>query len=76
MDMDRAHQRVFIGCRSGVMAAVDGATGRLVTTQPIGRGVYATDFDAKRGLVYFSSGGDGTMSAFRRLGCSACRLAT
>jgi len=63
MDMDRAHQRVFVGCRSGVMAVVDGNSGRLVTTQPIGRGVDATEFDSDRGLVYFSSG-DGTMAVF------------
>jgi DNA-binding beta-propeller fold protein YncE len=64
MDMDRAHQRVFIGCRSGVMTVVDAATGRIVTTQPIGRGVDATEFDAGRDLIYFSSGGDGTMAVF------------
>jgi len=63
MDMDRAHQRVFIGCRSGVMTVVDGTSGRIVTTQPIGRGVDATEFDRERALVYFSSG-DGTMSVF------------
>jgi hypothetical protein len=46
------------------MTVVDGDTGRIVTTQPIGRGVDATEFDADRGLVYFSSGGDGTMAVF------------
>ena len=65
MDMDRTHQRVFIGCRSGVMTVVDGATGRIVTTQPIGMGVDATEFDPGRGLVYFSTG-EGTMSVFRQ----------
>ena len=64
MDIDRAHQRVFIGCRSGVMTVVDGTTGRIVTTQPIGRGVDAAEFDANRGLVYFSTGGDGAMWVF------------
>ena len=63
MDMDRVHQRVFVGCRSGVMAVVDGVSGRIVTTQPIGRGVDAAEFDPDRGLIYFSSG-DGTMSVF------------
>jgi DNA-binding beta-propeller fold protein YncE len=63
MDMDRTHQRVFLGCRSGVMAVIDGNSGRIVTTQPIGKGVDATEFDSDRGLVYFSSG-DGTMSVF------------
>ena len=63
MDIDRAHQRVFVGCRSGVMAVIDGNNGRIVTTQPIGRGVDASEFDPDRALVYFSSG-DGTMSVF------------
>jgi DNA-binding beta-propeller fold protein YncE len=65
MDMDRSHNRVFIGCRSGAMAVVDGNTGRIVATQPIGRGVDATEFDPGKGLVYFSSGGgDGSMAVF------------
>jgi DNA-binding beta-propeller fold protein YncE len=66
MDIDPAHQRVFIGCRSGVMAVLDTATGRVVTTQPIGKGVDATEFDRGRGLIFFSSGGDGTMSVFQQ----------
>ena len=65
MDMDRAHERVFIGCRSGAMAVVDGHTGRIVTTQPIGLGVDATEFDPDKGMIYFSSGGgDGSLSVF------------
>src|SRR5579864_5989006 len=66
MDMDRVHQRIFVGCRSGVMTVVDSSTGRIVTTQPIGRGVDATEFDEKRGLVYFSTGGDGAMWVFHQ----------
>ena len=65
MDMDRAHQRVFIGCRSGVMTVVNSVTGKVVDMQPIGRGVDAAEFDPGRALVYFSSGaGDGSMSVF------------
>jgi DNA-binding beta-propeller fold protein YncE len=64
MDIDRAHQRVFVGCRSGVMTVVDAANGRIVTTQPIGRGVDAAEFDEQRGLLYFSTGGDGAMWVF------------
>jgi len=66
MDMDRATHRIFIGCRSGVMAVVDAGTGRVVTTQPIGRGVDATEYDPGKGLIYFSSGGDGTMAVFHQ----------
>jgi DNA-binding beta-propeller fold protein YncE len=66
MDIDRVHERVFIGCRSGVMAVVDATSGRVVTTQSIGPGVDAAEFDAARGLVYFSSGGgNGSLSVFR-----------
>lgn len=64
MDMDRAHNRVFIGCRSGVMTVVDGATGRIVDMQPIGKGVDATEFDAGTGLIYFSTGATGEMAVF------------
>jgi DNA-binding beta-propeller fold protein YncE len=65
MDMDRAHHRIFIGCRSGVMTVVDSLTGKTVDMQPIGRGVDATEFDSAKGLAYFSSGaGDGSLSIF------------
>jgi DNA-binding beta-propeller fold protein YncE len=65
MDMDRKHERVFIGCRSGVMTVVDGNTGRIVTMQPIGRGVDATEFDPGQNLIFFSTGGgDGALSIF------------
>jgi DNA-binding beta-propeller fold protein YncE len=65
MDMDKEHDRVFIGCRSGVFAAVDGNTGRVITTMPIGPGVDALEFDAAKGLIYVSSGGEGgSLSVF------------
>jgi DNA-binding beta-propeller fold protein YncE len=65
MDMDRAHQRIFVGCRSGVMTVVNSLTGKIVDMQPIGRGVDATEFDPGQGLIYFSTGaGDGAMSVF------------
>ena len=65
MDMDRKNERVFIGCRSGVMTVVDGNNGKIVSTHPIGRGVDATEFDPSRGLVFFSTGGGaGALSVF------------
>jgi DNA-binding beta-propeller fold protein YncE len=65
MDMDKAHERVFIGCRSGVFAAVDGNSGQVITTLPIGTGVDALEFDAAKGLIYVASGGDeGSLSIF------------
>jgi len=64
MDMDRAHNRVFIGCRSSAMIVVDGDSGAIVTNQPIGPGVDAVEFDDQRGLIYFSTGGDGNLWVF------------
>jgi DNA-binding beta-propeller fold protein YncE len=74
MDMDTAHNRIFIGCRGGgasqppaptLLAVVDGATGKMVATQPIGPGVDALEFDAAKGLIYVSTGGgDGALSIF------------
>ena len=65
MDMDRTHNRVFIGCRSGLLAVVNAATGKVVTTQPIGPGVDALEFDAAKGLIYVSTGGgEGALSIF------------
>ncbi len=65
MDMDRKTERVFIGCRSGVMTVVDGNIGKTVSTQPIGRGVDATEFDSGSGLIFFSTGGgSGALSIF------------
>ena len=66
MDMDRRTHRIFIGCRSGVMTVVDAETGRIVTVQPIGKGVDATEYDAERGLVYFSTGADGALWVFHQ----------
>jgi YVTN family beta-propeller protein len=67
MDVDRAHGRVFIGCRSGLMTVVDGATGKIVATQPIGPGVDAMEFDAANGLLYVSTGGgEGVLSVFHQ----------
>jgi DNA-binding beta-propeller fold protein YncE len=65
MDMDRAHKRVFIGCRSGLMTVVDANSGKIVASQPLGLGVDAMEFDPKTSLLYVSTGsGEGTLSIF------------
>ncbi len=72
MDIDRAHGRVFIGCRSGELAVVDAASGRMVATQPIGLGVDALEFDPAKALIYVSTGGDdGALSVFHEDGPDA-----
>jgi hypothetical protein len=59
--IDRAHHRLFSGCRNGVMAISDATAGKLVTTVPIGQGVDACRFDAGIQLA-FASNGDGTLT--------------
>ena len=64
MDMDRAHGRVFVGCRSGHMAVLDAETGKIVAALPMGKGVDACEFDAATALIYCSTGADGALWIF------------
>jgi DNA-binding beta-propeller fold protein YncE len=61
MAMDRANRRLFVGCRSKVMAVLDADTGKVITTLPIGDHVDATAFDAESHLI-FNSNGEGTIT--------------
>jgi DNA-binding beta-propeller fold protein YncE len=45
MAIDRGNRRLFVGCRSKVMAVVNADTGQVITTLPIGDHVDATAFD-------------------------------
>jgi hypothetical protein len=62
MSMDRAHRRLFVGCRKPqkliVMSADDG---KVLADLPIGAGVDATRFDGDA----FVSCGDGTLAVAR-----------
>jgi DNA-binding beta-propeller fold protein YncE len=75
MDIDRAHTRVFIGCRSGSLVVVNGASGKIVATHPIGPGVDALEFDSAKGLIFVSTGGgDGVLSIFHEDSADAYSL--
>jgi len=63
--IDRATSRLFIGCRSKVMAVMNADTGKVITTLPIGTRVDAVAFDADNKLI-FCSNGDGTISVIRQ----------
>ena len=76
MDIDVAHNRIFIGCRGGgasqppaptLLAVVDGSNGKIVDTEPIGPGVDALEFEPASKLIYVSTGGgQGTLSIFHQ----------
>jgi DNA-binding beta-propeller fold protein YncE len=63
--IDAANSRLFIGCRSKVMAVMNTDTGKVVTTLPIGTRVDAVAFDAENRLI-FCSNGDGTISVIHQ----------
>jgi DNA-binding beta-propeller fold protein YncE len=63
--MDVPNSRLFIGCRSRVLAVMDSTNGKVITTLPIGDHVDAVAFDATNKLI-FASNGDGTVSVVRQ----------
>ena len=65
MAMDRPNHRLFIGCRSHVMAVIDSESGKVIATMPIGDHVDAAAFDENSKLVFFSNG-EGTISVFHQ----------
>jgi DNA-binding beta-propeller fold protein YncE len=68
--IDPQNSRLFIGCRSKVLAVMDATTGKVITTLPIGSRVDAVTFDAEKHLV-FCSNGEGTVSVIRQKGPNA-----
>ena len=65
MAVDIAHQRLFSGCRSGVMAVSDYQSGKVVATVPIGAGVDGAAFDPASGDA-FASNADGTLTVIHQ----------
>jgi DNA-binding beta-propeller fold protein YncE len=65
--MDRTNRRLFLGCRSKVMAVMNADSGQVITTLPIGDHVDATAFDPESKLI-FNSNGEGTITVIRQEG--------
>jgi YVTN family beta-propeller protein len=64
--MDEADQRLFTVCRQNKgMSVVDAATGKVITTLPIGAGVDAVAYDPETKLI-FCSNGDGTTTIIKQ----------
>jgi DNA-binding beta-propeller fold protein YncE len=59
--MDVANRRLFSVCGNKTMAVSDAASGKLITTLPIGAGVDGAAFDAVSGNA-FASNGEGTVT--------------
>ena len=67
MAMDRENRRLFVGCRSKVMAVIDADSGKVITTLPIGDHVDATAYDPDSKLI-FNSNGEGTITVIQQEG--------
>lgn len=59
--IDTANSRLFIGCRSRVLAVMDSTNGKVVATLPIGERVDAVAYDPDHKMI-FASNFDGTIS--------------
>jgi DNA-binding beta-propeller fold protein YncE len=59
--IDTAHEILVVGCRNKLMTFVDGNSGKILGTVPIGQGVDANRFDPATGYA-FASCGDGTLT--------------
>ena len=67
--LDATSLRLFIGCADAsapMLLVLDAATGRSVATVPIGRGNDGVSYDARRGLIYASSGTVGTITVVQQ----------
>ena len=67
--LDATSHRLFIGCADAsapMLLVMDAATGARVATVPIGRGNDGVSYDARRGLIYASSGTVGTVTVVQQ----------
>jgi DNA-binding beta-propeller fold protein YncE len=62
---DADNRRLFLGCRSKVMAVLDADNGKVIATYPIGDKVDASAFDPAAKVVFHSTG-DGNVFAFHQ----------
>jgi hypothetical protein len=61
LSMDSRSMRLFVGCRSGVLAIVDASAHKLITTLPIGKGTDAIAYEPSSHLIFVSCD-DGTLT--------------
>jgi YVTN family beta-propeller protein len=63
--IDTSNNRLFSVCSNKKMAVVDGSSGKVITTVPIGEGPDAVVFDAAKDLIFSSNGQDGTVTIIK-----------
>jgi DNA-binding beta-propeller fold protein YncE len=67
---DASTNRLFIGCRNEPkMVVMDAATGKIISSLPIGKGVDYAGFDPQTKLIFFSCG-EGVLNIFQEKSAS------
>ncbi|HEY3812935.1 MAG TPA: YncE family protein [Caulobacteraceae bacterium] len=66
--IDAQNERVFVSCVNSKLLAVNGDTGAIVATLPIGKGSDAAGFDPTHHRVFSANGRDGTLSVIQQDG--------
>jgi len=64
MAIDKKNERLFIGCRNGVMAIMNATNGHVITTVPISKAPDQAAFDPGTGLA-FSANGQGDVTVIK-----------
>lgn len=64
--VDAAEEKIFVTCINKVMVVVDGRTGKILATLPIGASSDGATFDAKRKLA-ISANGEGNITVVREV---------
>jgi DNA-binding beta-propeller fold protein YncE len=64
---DPKQRKLFSTCANRKLAVMDADSGKVVQTLDIGPGPDGCVFDAERGLVFSSNGGDGTLTIIREI---------
>jgi DNA-binding beta-propeller fold protein YncE len=64
-DLDEAHQRFFITCRSGTLNVLDAETGKAVVALPIAKGTDDVVYDPSRRRIYVTSA-EGFIEVFQQ----------
>jgi DNA-binding beta-propeller fold protein YncE len=74
---DKANKRLFVGCRgkSPVLAVLDSASGKVITTLEIGRGNDGVVYDAATRKVYTSNGVDANLVIYDQVDPDTYKLA-
>lgn len=77
LDYDKVNKRIFVGCRGSkhVLAVLDAESGKVISTQEIGRGNDGVIYDPETRRVYTSNGVDANLVIYDQVDSNTYRLA-